>query len=453
MKALQFRMSVPRIALTRAAGFLSKGAYTSDIAPVSLEEIPDAQIRGDRWVVVRPTLTGICGSDQKQVLLKGHFDNPIASIISFPHVLGHESTGVVGEVGPGVTRVRPGDRVVINPWLSCEPRGISPLCGACVAGNLSLCENFDKGDLSPGLHLGNCKDARRLCDQGGRSPESGFSIARNVSYEQAVLADPFCVSFHAVLEDPPEGHEPTVLVYGAGTIGLAAIAAVKVVKPKARILVIARSSTAGRSRTPTRCGRGHYFELGREIIDTVGSLTDARPWRPRWHGLPMLSGGVDAVYDSICAPDTLEISVRIARPRGIVSIIGVEAPRRFEWTPIYFKELRVVGSNAFGIENFRVLRKHAMEHYVDLCASGAIDLGFLVTDRYPLDDWRAALIRRSKKPQAASRSLSRSRRAVPESETPRGRLKSGPRAAIARTRGPAAGAIGRENRLAPRSET
>jgi threonine dehydrogenase-like Zn-dependent dehydrogenase len=391
MKALQFRMSVPRIALTRAAGYLSKGAYTSDLAPVSLEEIPDAQIRGDRWIVVRPALTGICGSDQKQVLLKGHFDNPIASIISFPHVLGHESTGVVGDVGPGVTRVRPGDRVVINPWLSCEPRGISPVCPACVDGNLSLCQNFDQGDLSPGLHLGNCKDAPgAYATRVAVHQSQVFPLPDNVSYEQAVLADPFCVSFHAVLKDPPDGDEPTVLVYGAGTIGLAAIAAVKVVKPKARIIAIARYSQQVEAARRLGAAEVITSSSGREIIDTVATLTDARPWRPRWHGLPMLSGGVDAVYDSICAPDTLEISVRITRPRGIVSIIGVEAPRRFEWTPIYFKELRVVGSNAFGIEEFGGVRKHAMEHYVDLCASGAVDLGFLVTHRYPLVEWKAA---------------------------------------------------------------
>ena len=391
MKALQFRMSVPRIALTRAAGYLSPSAYTSDLAPVSLEEIPDAQIRGDRWVVVRPALTGICGSDQKQVLLKGHFDNPIASIISFPHVLGHESTGVVGEVGSGVTRVRPGDRVVINPWLSCEPRGISPICPACVAGNLSLCENFDKGDLSPGLHLGNCKDAPgAYATRVAVHQSQVFPLPANVTYEQAVLADPFCVSFHAVLKDPPDGDEPTVLVYGAGTIGLAAIAAVKVVKPKARVIAIARYPQQVAAARRLGAAEVITSSSGREIIDTVATLTDARPWRPRWHGLPMLSGGVDAVYDSICAPNTLEISVRITRPRGIVSIIGVEAPRRFEWTPIYFKELRVVGSNAFGIEEFGGVRKHAMEHYVDLCASGAVDLGFLVTHRYPLEEWKAA---------------------------------------------------------------
>lgn len=393
MKALQFHMSIPKIVLTRALGIFSKKAYTSRFAPVALEEIPDARVRGDRWVVVRPTLTGICGSDQKQVLLKGHFDNPISGIISFPHVLGHESVGVIAEVGKGVTRVRPGDRVVVNPWLSCEPRGISPVCPACAAGNLSLCHNFDSGGLRPGLHLGNCNDAPGAYAPRVALHESQvFPLPANVSDEQAVLADPFAVSLHAVLKDPPDGEAPTVLVYGAGTIGLAAVAAVKVVKPRARIIVIARYPQ--QVAAAKRLGAAEVLTLrkGAKIIAAIAALTGARPWGSRWRGLPMLAGGVDAVYDSICSPDTIEIGVRIVRPRGILSIIGVEAPKRFEWTPLYFKELRVVGSNAFGVEEFRGVRKHAIEHYVDLCASGEVDLSFLVTHRYPLDDWREAFI-------------------------------------------------------------
>lgn len=391
MRALQFRVDVPRIVLTRALGTFSKAAFTSRFAPVQLEEIDDAKVRGDRWVVVRPALTGICGSDQKQLLLKGHFDNPLSGMLSFPHVLGHESAGVVAEVGRAVTRVRPGDRVVINPWLSCEPRGVTPVCPACAEGNLSLCGNFDRGGLTPGLHLGNCLSAPGAYAPRVALHESQvFPLPPSVSYEQAVLADPFCVSFHAVLKDPPDGEEPTVLVYGAGTIGLAAIAAVKVVKPKARILVIARYPQ--QVEAAQRLGAAAVLTVtkGAAIIDAVARFTNSRTWKSRWYGLPMLAGGVDAVYDSICAPDTLEIGIRVTRPRGIVSIIGVEAPKRFEWTPIYFKELRIVGSNAFGVESFRGARKHAMEHYVDLCASGEVDLASLVTHRYPLEQWKTA---------------------------------------------------------------
>jgi threonine dehydrogenase-like Zn-dependent dehydrogenase len=358
---------------------------------VALDDIPEARVRGERWVVVRPTLTGICGSDQKQVLLKGHFDNPISGVISFPHVLGHESTGVVEEVGNAVTRVRPGDRIVINPWLSCEPRGVSPVCSACAEGNLSLCENFDSGGLRPGLHLGNCNDAPGAYASRVALHESQvFRLPANVTDEQAVLADPFSVSFHAVVKDPPEGEEPTVLVYGAGTIGLGAVAAVKVVKPKARIIAIARYPQQVAAAKRLGAAEVITARKGAPIIAAIAKLTGARPWKSRWHGLPMLSGGVDAVYDSICSPQTIEIGIRVARPRGILSIIGVEAPKRFEWTPIYFKELRVVGSNAFGVEEFRGVRKHAMEHYLDLCAAGEVDLSFLVTHRYRLDDWRSA---------------------------------------------------------------
>ncbi len=391
MKALRFQMSVPKIAFTRALGFFSPNAYTGRMAPVELAEIPDARVRGERWVVFQPALTGICGSDQKQVLLKGHFDNPITGIISFPHVLGHESTGVVSEVGSAVTRVKPGQRVVLNPWLSCEPRGISPVCAACAEGNLSLCENFDKGDLAPGLHLGNCKDAPGAYAPRVAVHESQvFPLPANVRYEQAVLADPFCVSFHAVLKDPPDGDAPTVLVYGAGAIGLAAVAAVKVVKPRARILVVARYPQQVEAATKLGAAEVITARSSAKIVDAVAKLTGTHPWKPRWKGLPMLAGGVDAVYDSICSPQTLEIGVRITRPRGLLSIIGVEAPKRFEWTPIYFKELRVVGSNAFGLETFRGARKHAMEHYLDLCASGEVDLSSLITHRYPLEDWKAA---------------------------------------------------------------
>ena len=70
---------------------------------------------------------------------------------------------------------------------------------------------------------------------------------------------------------------------------------------------------------------------------------------------------------------------------------GVEPPKRFEWTPLYFKELRVIGSNGFGIEEVGGVAKHSMEHYFDFVAGG-LDLTPVITHRFPLDRWDEAVL-------------------------------------------------------------
>ena len=68
----------------------------------------------------------------------------------------------------------------------------------------------------------------------------------------------------------------------------------------------------------------------------------------------------------------------------------MHAPGRFEWTPWYFKELRLVGSNAFGIEDVDGVRKHAIEHYLDMVRDGRIDISQMLTHTFRLDQWRDA---------------------------------------------------------------
>jgi threonine dehydrogenase-like Zn-dependent dehydrogenase len=106
----------------------------------------------------------------------------------------------------------------------------------------------------------------------------------------------------------------------------------------------------------------------------------------------MLNGGVDVVYDTVGTAETLEVGVRVTRSRGSVSVTGVEAPRRFEWTPLYWKELRLVGSNAFGVEEWEGRRQHAMAWYLELVAQGRLDVTALLTHRFPLDGWREAFL-------------------------------------------------------------
>jgi len=68
--------------------------------------------------------------------------------------------------------------------------------------------------------------------------------------------------------------------------------------------------------------------------------------------------GVDVIYDTVGTAETLEIGVRVANSRAPIVITGVGAPARFEWTPLYFKEVELLGSNAFGVEEVRGARLH-----------------------------------------------------------------------------------------------
>ncbi len=118
MKALQFHYSLPRLVATKILGTLSPSVYTSAIAPIGLDDIAEPALLGPDWIRVRTDLAGVCGSDLKEIQLNGALDNPLTSLISFPHVLGHEATGTIEQIGPAVTTHAVGDRVVLNPWLS-----------------------------------------------------------------------------------------------------------------------------------------------------------------------------------------------------------------------------------------------------------------------------------------------------------------------------------------------
>ena len=103
-----------------------------------LVDMDDPRLLAPDWIVTRPRLTGICGSDAKQVFMDWGEgiagDNPMKGFFSLPQVLGHEVVADVVAVGPEARGLEVGDRVVLNPWLSCAPRGIEPLCPACQAG-------------------------------------------------------------------------------------------------------------------------------------------------------------------------------------------------------------------------------------------------------------------------------------------------------------------------------
>jgi len=110
-------------------------------------------------------------------------------------------------------------------------------------------------------------------------------------------------------------------------------------------------------------------------------------------GLPMAHpGGIDVVYDTVGTAQTAEIGVRLLRARGTMVKSGVHAPARWEWSPLYFKEISWVGSNAFGVEEVDGVRMHGIAHYLRMAAEGRVDMTGLLTHTFRLDQWRDAFV-------------------------------------------------------------
>jgi threonine dehydrogenase-like Zn-dependent dehydrogenase len=391
MQALVCENSLPKQAITKLLGTLSPRAFVGPLAPIRMREIPDPSFPGPDWLVIRTTLCGLCGSDYKQVFLNGRPNNPMTALISFPQVLGHEVVGTVEAVGPAVRHRRVGERVVLNPWLSCAPRGIDPVCASCARGDLSLCENFARGRLAPGIHTGNSATAT-----GGFAPlvpaheSMCFPIPDGVDDSAAVLADPFSVAFHSVVQSPPP-EEGWALVYGCGTLGLLTIAILRMMAPRLRVVAVARYPHQARLARQFGAEADVEHRPTSRVIEEVARLTGTELLKP-WYGQPMLNRGVDIVYDTVSSAETLEVGVRVTRPRARIVVTGVEIPRRFEWTPLYFKEIALVGSNAFAIEEYQGQRRHAMEWYLDFVARGLIDVTPILTHRFALHDYREAFL-------------------------------------------------------------
>ena len=361
--------------------------------PMRLMEIDDPQPLGPDWVVVETRLTGICGSDSKQVFMdfgKGS-DSPMIVMTSFPQILGHEVVGTVSELGPEAQGLSVGQRVVLNPWLTCAPRGIRPVCRFCEAGDLSLCANFRRGRLSQGIHSGTSSDGTGGFAEFMPAHDSMlFPIPDDMPDEVAVLADPFTVSLHSVTRNAPEPGSK-VLVYGAGALGSTHVAVLRALYPDVEVGIVARFPA--QADLALKLGAsvifGDPFDR-RALIEKVSAWSGGEV-QELDHALPMaFPGGVDVVYDTIGKGETLEVSSRVVRSRGTIVQAGVHGPERWESTPLYFKEVRLVGSNAFGFEDVEGVRKHGIQHYLDLASSGRVDVSALLTHTFRLDEWRDA---------------------------------------------------------------
>ncbi|HET6875547.1 MAG TPA: zinc-binding dehydrogenase [Acidimicrobiales bacterium] len=360
MKALQVERSLPRFAAAR----LSAHPH-----PLRLSEIDPPELPAAGWQILRPRLSGICGSDLATVT--GRSSRWFEPIVSFPFVPGHE---VVAETESG-------DRVVVEPVLHCRVRGVDPPCPACAQGRTNHCERLVAGHLSAGLQTGYCKDTG-----GGWSlamaahPEQLHSVPVGWTDEAAVMVEPTACAVHAALA-APAGRDLKAVVIGAGPIGLATIAAVTHLRDDVTTLIAV-------AKHPEQ--RRYAREFGASFVVEPGEVRRAvRRATGSWildHG--QLTGGADIVWDCVGSAESIAESLAIAAPGATVVLAGMPGHVGIDLTALWQREIRLSGAYAYGPEPAAGGR-HSFDLAMDVVERAGLER--LVSAAYPLDRFADAI--------------------------------------------------------------
>jgi L-iditol 2-dehydrogenase len=387
MKAVAFSAPIPTYLTTLLAGKLNDALYVGPHACTRLVDVHDPPLPTENWVRIRTRMGGICGSDLNVITLKA---SPSTSpFSSFPFVIGHENVGDIVETGRAVRGVRVGDRVVVNPLLCCEPRGIASPCDACATGHHSRCAHFTDGPIAPGMLVGTTRGLGGSWGEMFVAHETQLvRVPDSVADEEAVLVEPLACSVHAVRSAMPEPRE-RVLVIGAGSIGLLNLATLKALARACHVTVLARypfqadhATRLGADRIVF--GRGNY-------LPELAEAGEARLLKPII-GKPVGVGGFDRTFICIGGARATDDAMRITRAGGTLVLLGNSAKMDgIDWTPLWLKELTLRGSLCYGEHRHLSPTRDAFREAADLTASRAVSLKALVTHLYPLADYRTAL--------------------------------------------------------------
>jgi len=223
-----------------------------------------------------------------------------------------------------------------------------------------------------------------------RAHKSQLFKLDGVTDEEGIMLDPFCSSLHPVMQHFPED-DYTVLIIGAGPLGLSAVQALKGLGSKAHVIVLERSQAAGERAKAAGADRViSSMEKGKTIYDVIGEITGAKVYKPIL-GDQILMGGVNIVYDTVGHAHTMEMSLRILATGGIYSCIGLAAVEKVDLTPLWLKKLTIAGSLGYGIEDYNGKKAKTWDVALDLVRKKKVNLAQYVTHRFTLDEYREAI--------------------------------------------------------------
>ncbi len=325
-----------------------KAMLLTGIDQMQMCEVADPVIKNDTDVLIRMAKVGVCGSD-----VHYYVSGKIGSrVVQYPFAVGHEGSGVVEKIGPAVTNVKPGNRVAIDPAISCRD------CDQCKAGRGHTCRKL-KFLGCPG-QIEGCLSEYIVMPQ-----ECCFKIKDSMTFEQAVISEPLAIGVYAVKQSiPMQGVKVGIL--GAGPIGLSVLLPARA---QGADKIYVTDKIDDRVEVAKKVGADWAGNPDKQNI--VDDITNLKP------------SGLDVVFECCGQQEALDEAIELLRPGGKLMLIGIPAVDRISFVIDRMRRKEIC------IQNVR-RQVDCVQETLDMIDDKEIDVDFMATHHFTFDKTKDA---------------------------------------------------------------
>lgn len=397
MRAVTFDVTIPSYVAGKALGRVTEAAFFGGLSGVRFGEVAEPDLPGAEWAKLEIVKAGICGSDVGNLTLKS--SPAMEPFGSFPAVLGHEILARVVEVGSEVRGFEVGQRVVVDPGVSCVVRGFAGerQCPSCVEGLPATCtrageegETVISGEpIRRGMTIGYHASLPGGWGERMIAHRSQlFAIDDGMSDNTAVLVEPLAVGMHAALRSRPFPDGP-VLVIGSGPIALGVVWALRAAGYEGEL--VAQMKRPREQKLARSLGASRVVEPGDEARDALIG-TGAQAYMPIVGDEVYAGGGYPLIFDCVGSGQTIAQGLRHASVRGTIVLLGCAAEiPKLDLTFVWANELRIQGYQCYGEEAWRGKIEHTFQITHDMLLATGAPVEDMVTHVFPLEQYRNAL--------------------------------------------------------------
>lgn len=320
-----------------------KVAVLEKIKRISIEEREIPKPKEDE-VLVRIKSVGVCGSD-----IHYYNEGKIGSfVVEKPLILGHECAGEVVEVGSKVKTLKVGDRVALEPGIPCRR------CLYCKTGRYNLCPDV--------VFMATPPIDGAFAEYVVHPEDFTFKLPDNISFDEGALIEPLSVGIYSA-ERAMIRPGDTVLIFGAGPIGLVTLQAVKAYGAEQVFIVDINDFRLSKAK-----------ELGADLI--INSKSEKME--------DYIKDGVDVVFEASGNSSVISQTTKFAKRGGKIVFIGLASD---DYIGININEVSSKELDLLGIFRYANVYKKS----IDLLAKGKIDLKTLITHHFSLEKTQEAL--------------------------------------------------------------